>query len=205
MFFEAPRARTTSPTLIGSSLLIFALLAGCTRTQTADQALDAQLKANNTKKEGKMAACSGQVRVDGQPFDGSKSVSLFVILNDKNHLDENAHRAAPARFAAVGADGKFVFHTYQDADGVPVGTYVATFVALHRPARRRIGSHIVNLEGPDDLKNLYNDPDKNATNPTFVLDLQSPGKSDLQFDLETAGKETVQPGPNAVTRMALGK
>jgi hypothetical protein len=57
-----------------------------------------------------------------------------------------------------------------------------------------------NLMPPDDLKNLYNDPDKNANEETYKLDLKLPGQDGYQVDLAVAGKDAVKtPGPNAVT------
>jgi hypothetical protein len=58
------------------------------------------------------------------------------------------------------------------------------------------------LQPPDELKNLYNDPDKNAKEEKFKLDLKLPGQEGYQVDLAVAGKEPVEtPGPNAVTRL----
>ena len=54
-------------------------------------------------------------------------------------------------------------------------------------------------EGGDGLKNLYNDPDKNAKEERFQINLTSPGKTDWTFDLAVAGKDPITtPGEHAV-------
>jgi hypothetical protein len=58
--------------------------------------------------------------------------------------------------------------------------------------------------GPDELKNLYNDPEKNKNDAAFLVDVQPPGRTDYQFDLSVAGKDPViKPGPHAVTWVKL--
>jgi hypothetical protein len=53
---------------------------------------------------------------------------------------------------------------------------------------------------PDDLKNLYNDPEKNAQIPEFNLDVEAPGKADYVFRLTIEGKQPVTtPGAHAFT------
>ena len=52
--------------------------------------------------------------------------------------------------------------------------------------------------GPDQLKNLYNDPDTNGQNPDFRIEHKPPGKKDYHFDLAVAGKEPAQPGKFAM-------
>ena len=59
------------------------------------------------------------------------------------------------------------------------------------------------LLGPDQLKNLYNDPDKNKSIPEFHIDHKAPGRKDYVFDLKLAGKEPVEPpGQFALTSLA---
>ena len=56
--------------------------------------------------------------------------------------------------------------------------------------------------GPDGLKNLYNDPQKNRNEKEFVVEVQSPGKTDYEFALSVAGKDPVpRASEYAVTRM----
>ena len=58
------------------------------------------------------------------------------------------------------------------------------------------------FKGPDELKNLYNDPDKNAEIPEFKIDLKPPGIKDAHFNLTVEGKEPVTtPGPHAITSL----
>lgn len=185
--------------------LVFA--AGCNRVQTADRAqqhqreIDPQFELPST-----VAKFAGQVTVDGKP--PKPDCRLFVILNDPNHLDQTADGERPDLFVSCEPNGKFSFTTYGPNDGVLAGKYVVTFVELHRSRSRGRGfiagrSVLPGPElyrQPDELHNLYNDPDKNAKIDQFVLDLQPPGHSHHDFNLAVAGKKPVdKPGPNAVT------
>jgi hypothetical protein len=62
----------------------------------------------------------------------------------------------------------------------------------------KLGGGAKKYFGPDELKNLYSDPDKNAKEDIYVLDVKPPGKDNYQFELSIAGKEVVPRGPNAV-------
>lgn len=160
---------------------------------------------------------AGRVTIDGQaPKEGTR---LFVILTDPKHLDENGHGALPKLFATCDAQGNFAFGTYDlknKNDGVVAGNYVVTFVNLHKyvpPAKKgRSNSsggssaerrRAVQYASPDDLKNLYNDPDKNVKDGRFNLNLVPPGRDDYRFDLAVAGKAPAKPAPNAVRFMTL--
>jgi hypothetical protein len=188
---------------LAACLLLAAGLAGCNSSPSTSQALERQFKENPQLKKANVANFAGTVTVDGQP--PAKDLLLFVILNDPQHLDENAHLRAPKMSALCDDKGHFAFSTYDIGDGVNAGEYVVTFVELHRPtsgngARRLAGSGARHFVGPDELKNLYNDPDKNKSDPNFKLDLKPPGKADYRFDLVVANVEPVTtPGPNAVT------
>ena len=48
--------------------------------------------------------------------------------------------------------------------------------------------------GPDQLMNLYSDPDTNGQIPEFKIDHKPPGKKDYAFNLAVAGKEPAEPG-----------
>ena len=56
----------------------------------------------------------------------------------------------------------------------------------------------VPYRGPDGLKNLYNDPDKNKDIKEFVVEVTEPGRTDYEFSLSAAGKDTATPGPHSV-------
>jgi len=176
---------------------------GCGGNQTAEQALDRQFQQHPEFKKATLAKFSGRVTVDGMP--PAKEAQVFVILFNLQHLEEAAHSKAPKLFALCNPEGKFSFRTYLAGDGVVAGKYVVTFVALHRPAKsghRVMGGAF--FSPPDELKNLYNDPDQNVKDEKFNLDLQSPGKGDYEFDLAVAGMQPVEtPGPNAWTRIAF--
>ena len=180
-----------------------AAMTGC-GNESVQQTIERQVKENPKYQVHAVSRFAGRLTVDGQP--PAKDLRLFVILNDPQHLDENAHRRAPRLCAICDDDGKFAFGTYEKDDGVPAATYVLTFVLLHSPttgggrgARMRQGTGPRHFLGPDELKNLYNDPDKNQKVDEFNLKLAPPGKVDYNFDLSVVGKEPAVAGPNAVT------
>jgi hypothetical protein len=167
-----------------------------------------------------VAKFAGRVTIDGKPpREGGK---LFVFLTDPEHLDENARGTLPKLYTVCDADGRFAFGTYDlknKNDGVVAGKYVVTFAQLRRfipknpnakaktaSAREKRPGGYEKYSLPDDLQNLYSDPDRNAKSPTFRLDLQPPGKDDYQFDLAVAGKAPLpKAAPHAVTYMVLPK
>jgi len=194
-------------------LFVIAIAQGCGNTSNSgNQADDAFLK-NAEFPRVTLAKFSGKITIDGKP--PKKDCKLFVILTDPKHLDENAHGILPKYFAVCDDEGKFGFSTYAWHDGVAVGKYVVTFVELHPQARSGSGrakalkggapspSGGTRFGQPDELKNLYSDPDKNIDVTKFFLDLQPPGKDDDRFDLAVAGKEPVpKPAPHAVQSLA---
>jgi hypothetical protein len=214
MCSKVVHGRIASRMLLAPGLVALAVMAGCGgHVQTAEEAMQKQLKANpQFHAPVPSAKFAGRVTADGQP--PKEGCTLFVILNNPEHLDE-ARRKGPKVFAMCDADGNFTFSTNSLGDGVVPGKYVVTFAELHRPGidvvggRRRVriarGQPNV-FEQPDELKNLFNDPDKNANLPEFKLDLQPPGRDDYHFDLAVEGKEPVEhPGPNAVTGVRFNK
>lgn len=192
--------------------LTMTMLVGCNNgSQSATQAMNEAFKNEPGYKKVPLAQFAGKVTVDGQP--PQEGYKLFVILNDPKHLDAAAQSLAPGFHTACDAAGNFAFGTNDKADGVAAGKYVLTFVELKNPhalakegfaakIRNQRATHEANFYAPpDQLKNLYNDPDKNAQVPQFQVDLQPPGRSDYEFNLEVAGKETAPPARNAVTKI----
>jgi hypothetical protein len=196
-------------------LLTFVGVMGCSHADTAEERYERALTEHpEFHRPDRLAMFAGRVTVDGQP--PKSDCKLFVILNDPSHLDATAHQKAPKIFAVCSADGSFAFTTNDPRDGVVAGKYVVTFVELHQPPKPKkteksggLKARIVRggpnrFEKPDELKNLYNDPDKNAKIENLNLDLEPPGKSDYLFDLEVAAKEPVEtPGPNAVVGVTV--
>jgi hypothetical protein len=188
-------------------LLIAVALAGCSGNQNAGTAIQKQYP---DYKNQAIAKFGGKVTIDGQP--PSKDLKLFVIMTDAGHLDENAQSKAPKHYAHCDLDGNFAFTTNEPKDGVTAGKYVVTFVQLHPPGLTAgpkdgpgyrgagFGGGVTakKYTGPDELKNLYNDPDKNSKEKEFSLDLAPPGKGDYEFNLSIAGKEVAPVAPNAV-------
>ena len=165
-------------------------LAGCGKTQSTQQAIDAQLDALNLPRAN-LAPFAGKVMIDGQAPELKRGKVLLVILYDQKNPDKNK----PPLYAVCKKDGSFEFYRYVAGDGAPVGSYVVLFAELN--ASRRQG-----MLGPDGLNNLYDDPDKNVQNPDFVVELAPPGKTDYVVNLEIAGKQAVSsPGPHAVTQI----
>jgi hypothetical protein len=163
---------------------------GCSRTQTGDEAVDAALKAQGLSKE-TVYPLAGNVTVDGQaPKSEPKGNPMVIVLNDMSKPDVPPRER---RRVVVNAQGEFAFTTYKEGDGVPAGKYVVTFAQFEYNKKK-------GLVGPDQLKNLYNDPDKNAQKTEFVIDHQS-GKTDCVFKLEVQGKEAETPGPHSLTEV----
>jgi hypothetical protein len=89
--------------------------------------------------------------------------------------------------------GKFSFLTYKEGDGVAgPRTYVVAFALQQRDKGA--------LVGPDQLENRYNDPDKNAKNPEFVIEHKAPGKTDYEFNLKVSDEPPGSLGPHSLTR-----
>jgi hypothetical protein len=193
--------------------LSVALAQGCGQSSNSGSSDDTAFLKNAEFPRERLAKFSGKVTVDGQP--PKKDCKVFVILTDPQRLDENAHGMLPKYFAPCDAEGNFGFSTYDRHDGVPVRKYVVTFVELHafkqssRPAGKgqKSGTPAPSagtaFAQPDELKNLYSDPDTNVKDSKFLLDLQPPGKDDYHFDLVVKGKEPVlKPAPHAVLKLA---
>lgn len=164
---------------------------GCVGCQSrVEERVNSELKnSGQTKLE--VYPLAGRVTIDGQP-PGSlvKGRSrLLLVLYDVSKPD---YRPDARPRVAVKPDGSFQFTTYGAGDGAPAATYVVVFALL--ADRKKEG-----LVGPDGLKNLYNDPEKNETIPEFKIGHKAPGKTDYHFDLKLAGNENPTPGPKALT------
>ena len=89
MAFPARPAPDRSSVRLAAGLFLAAAVAGCNSRPSAQQALDQQIKQNPQFKKEIVVKFAGKVTVDGQPPE--KDCKLFVILNNPQHLDENAH------------------------------------------------------------------------------------------------------------------
>ena len=202
MSSTSPETHRCTGIVLATGMLLSAMLVGCARIPTPEQAMEAQLKANpGLHPPPPVAKCAGRVTVDGQP--PKSDCTIFVVLHRPDHLDEAAHLRGKGYqlYVPCDSEGNFAFR-----NGVEPGKYVITFVELHPRSSKAGGGRVLLgsmsprfFSQPDELKNLYNDPDKNIKEPSFNLDLAFPGKDDYQFDLAVAGKELVEnPGPNAI-------
>jgi hypothetical protein len=189
--------------LVVAGLAVAAVVGGCGTKSDQERFDDAAKEIPGFHKEtlGKFA---GKVLVDGQAPKDERGKRLFVVLIPADHLDQATDKKAQPIHTSVGRNGNFEFMTYLTGDGVPVGKYVVTFAQFGKIATGRGGMQPgANTAGSmyggaDDLKGLYSDPDKNAKDDKFVVDIAAPGRSDYEFNLELAGREPEQRGPHAI-------
>jgi hypothetical protein len=178
---------------LGAAVAVVAALAciGC-GTKSAEERVNEELSRSGKEKSA-VFPLAGHVTIDGQPPSAVAQgrSKLIVLLYDVAKPDE---KAGNRPFTQVDPDGSFRFSTYGNADGVAPATYVFAFAQLN--FRKKDG-----YMGPDGLKNLYNDPDKNATKPDLKIEHKAPGRTDYSFDLKTAGETEAAAGPKAVTKI----
>jgi hypothetical protein len=171
------------------AVLTVAWAAGCGR-QNADDSVNKILKETGQQRAD-VFPLAGKVMVDGhapqtRPGGGKR---LIVILSDPAKPDAPVSSRPKA---TCQPNGDFAFNMYGTGDGVVAGKYVVVLVELKFDKRK-------GYVGPDGLKNLYNDPDKNATVDGFVIEHKAPGKKDYVFNLEVEGHEPGTPGPHSIT------
>lgn len=165
------------------------LTVGCSKSDN-HASLEALLRQTGDNRAS-LYPLAGKVIVDGQPARYVKPQRLVMMLYDRSRPDLPPFKR-PCK--DVGADGTFSFGTYAKGDGLPAGKFVVTFALLKVTNQ--------GLLGPDQLNNLYNDPEKNAKVSEFNIDHHGPGKEDYVFDLKVADQEEVGvPGPNALTEL----
>jgi hypothetical protein len=186
MFFRH-RAGAQIGGLLG--LLAFFVVAGCSRMQSADQALAKSLEVSGRQRMA-VFPLAGKVTVDGVPAQLKPGERIIVMLNDVSKPDlpliQRPH--VPVR-----ETGEFKFRTYEEADGVPPGTYVLTFAEFKVDKKR-------GFLGPDGFHNLYNDPERNKQEyPELQINHQSPGESHYEFNLRIAGRDEVAAAKGALT------
>jgi hypothetical protein len=166
-----------------ASLILFGVsMQGCSHVQSENEALKKSLEVNNRTQE-TVVKFSGTVTIDSQTPAVDRRNPLLVFAYDPKNPPKGRQTPFSTR---CDKNGHFEFNTYSTGDGLPAGSYVVLF------AQPR-------TDGGDGLKNLYNDPDKNAQEERFQINLTSPGKTDWAFDLAVAGKDPVTtPGEHAV-------
>ncbi len=174
------------------------VLEGC-GPPTAEQALEQAFKGNPNAQRVEVVKFEGTITVDGQP-PNKPGTKLFIILNDPKNPQDPAKQ--PKLVGGVDDEGNFFFSTNAARDGVEAGNYVVTFVQLHHRKALFGQRRGALFEPPDELKNLYNVPEKNAANPEFNVEIKKPGRTDRNFNLAIAGKDpVVAPGPHAMTKL----
>jgi len=171
--------------------IVMLSIVGCSHTQSSDEALNKALGEAGMSKDA-VVPLEGKVTIDNQPPQLAQGQRLLVMLNDPKKPDQSS---LEKRYVETNGLGEFAFESYKKGDGVKPGKYVVTFAILQRGGKK--GMH-----GPDQLKNLYNDPEKNEKITQFVIDHQAPGKTDYAFNLDLAGKEAnTTPGSHALTTL----
>ena len=195
MSFAARRAPADSPASLALLILAALALNGCGQKSSREQEFSKNNpRATEQQPVGKFA---GRVTVDGGTQVGEDQ--LFVFLTDPRHLEKRVN-VTPCK-----PDGRFEIYDLFSRRRVPLGKYVVGFVALHAPKKVRGGGPMggpLPYHGPDSLKNLYNDPDKNKDIQEFVVEVTEPGRKDYEFNLSVAGKDPGVPGPNALKTLA---
>jgi hypothetical protein len=172
----SPRSRWL--VLATVSLLILALLYGCGRRPSAEERLELAFKNAGIERV-TVFPLAGTVMVDGQP--PSNTSTVLVMLSDASKPDIPRTRR---RFARCETDGTFAFTTYLRGDGVAQGHYVVTFVQIK-------ANKALDFAGPDEFGNLYSDPRRSE----FKIEHKPPGRKDLIFDLQIAGRAPVEAAP----------
>lgn len=168
--------------------LALLLTVGCAKSE--NESLQALIRKSETKPAD-VHPLAGKVTIDGQTPPYAWPQKLIVML-----YDPRKPNLPPAKRPCrqVSADGEFAFGTFTTDDGLPAGKFIVTFAVLEFTTR--------GLQGPDQLKNLYNDPDKNALVTEFNIEHEAPGKKDYHFDLKLSGQEANgAPGPNSLTQL----
>jgi hypothetical protein len=170
-----------------SGLLVLLTAGGCGKGH--EDRFNQAAKESGVETAG-VAPLAGTVTIDGNPpaLEGARAV--FVVLNDVSKPNEPLEQRLSAQ---CDEHGKFEFSSFSRGDGVPPGTYIITIAMLKVGGRGYVG--------PDQLKNLYNNPEVNAQNPEFKIVHKPPGKKDYAVDLTVAGKEPAQPGKYSVLFM----
>jgi len=172
----SPRSRLLG--LASAILLFLAFFYVRGRRPHAEERLELALKDRGTKRVA-VFPLAGTVTVDGEP--PSNLSTVLVMLSDPNNPETPRTQR---RFARCDSDGTFAFSTYTRGDGVETGDYVVTFVQIK-------ATRALKYAGPDEFGNLYSDPRKSE----FKIEHKPPGRKDLEFDLQIAGRVPVDAAP----------
>jgi len=179
----------SSMNLVGVTAACFCVVAaGCNGSASTEQRIKEAYASSGITRVA-VYPLAGSVTVDRQPPNfKSRRTSIVVLAYDPSKPDRpiwhNPH-------VTLQSDGSFAFPD----GGLPAGKYVLLFAEL--TLQKKQGWH-----GPDELKNLYNDPDVNGKKEQFTIDHQAPGKSDYSFNLNVIGENAPQqPGPKALTQL----
>lgn len=178
----------------GSALAIASICLGCGASSPADR-IKIQEELSG-KKAPKAYPLGGRVTIDGQPPSAFLSTLPGKPVLEVMLYDLDNPKAPPRNWPSMpaDADGHFEYSFEGIGDGRPAGNYVFVFAVLND--RKKKGK-----VGPDQLKNLYNDPEKNEKDPRFKIHHEAPGKSDYSIDLAIAGQSEGTTGPKSVVQL----
>jgi hypothetical protein len=172
--------------LFGLGCACAVVAAGCAKS--VKESLPGGFKQTG-QRPAQVCPLAGKVTIDGQPSRVVWPDLLLVMLTDPSNPILVGRPCRQCNDA-----GEFSFGTYTKDDGVAPGKYIVSFAVLRITPR--------GVVGPDQLKNVYNDPDKNQLVPEFNIIHDAPGKRDYIFDLKVAGQEGVEnPGLKALTEL----
>jgi hypothetical protein len=173
---------------LGVAAGLCVVITGCTRTPSSAERLKAAYESSGLKPI-TVYPFAGTVTVDNSPPNFKKrKTSIIVMAYDPSKPDAPIKQNTSV---TTQADGSFEFPD----GGLPPGKYVMLFAELHLQKKQ-------GWQGPDDLKNLYNDPSVNGKKKEFQIDHQEPGKKDYNFNLNVAGETPpAQHGPKALVEL----
>ena len=120
-----------------------------------------------SKSQLKTFPVTGELFVDDKP---AEDAFVYLYPTGGGLPDD-----APTPFAQVGKDGHFTLSCYGKDDGAPPGDYVVCF-----SWRPRSGLAKQRFDGPDKLKELYNDKDKS----TFKVTINKEPNTLPRYDLK---------------------
>lgn len=168
-------------------LLLAYLVLGCSRQESADEAMERVSKETGVPLVGTVEF-AGRVTIDGQP---APAQTLVILYNEEK--PPRPGKSVPP-YALCKDDGSFAFSTNKLGDGVAPGKYTVLFAKLRHNFYGRNGV----WTEPDELHNLFNDPDT----AKFHEEVAPPGKSDYLFELQTDNKEPItKPGSKAIKNL----
>jgi hypothetical protein len=146
---------------------------------TTEQAHDKVVAAAAEKREA-VFPLGGRVTINGQVPQYDPRNPVVVMLIDRKNMNGPA---IANRYVNCDRQGKFAFSTYGRQDGVPPGSYALVMMKFDR------GPLPFVYHRPEQLRKLYDHPDKHAHVADFQIEHAAPGKTDYALSLTAGGVE----------------